>query len=131
MATVALTFTTVGLNYLRDSFSGQSNANGRITYFAVGTGTTAPSASDTQLANEVYRAVIQSAGPGGTAEEHLYGFVDLAFGNGSTLSEAAIFGGATVTTTANTGIMIARALLSPTIVKNNGITVTLDFDLTL
>lgn len=130
MAAITLTFTNAGLNFLRDSLPGQNNANGRITYFAVGTGTTAPSVTDTKLANEVYRAVFQSVGAGGTGEEHMYGFVDLAFANGSTLSEAAIFGGPTVTSTANTGIMIARALLSPTISKTNGLSVTLDFDIT-
>lgn len=129
MAAIALTFTNVGLNYLRDSLSGQNNANGRITWFAVGTGTTTPSSSDTKLANEVYRAVLQSAGAGSTGEEHLFAFVDLAFGNGYTLSEAAIWGGSTITSAANTGIMIARALLSPTITKNNGTSVTLDFDI--
>lgn len=130
MATVALTITTVGRNYLRDSLSGQSNANGRITYFSVGTGTTTPSVSDTKLAAEVYRTVFQSAGPGtNIGEELLNGFIDLAFANGLTLTETGIWGGPTVSGTANSGILIARALLSPTIAKNNAITVSLNFDM--
>ncbi len=127
MATVTMTKATVGLNLLRDALSSQNSATSKITYFAVGTGTTAPSAGDAKLVAEVYRSVFQSAAGGSTGVEDLFGFIDLAFANGVTLTEAGIFGGATATSTANSGILIARGLFNPTIVKNNGITVQIDF----
>jgi len=130
MATVTMTKTTVGLNLLRDSLWGQNGATSRILYFAVGTGTTTPSTGDTKLVSEVYRAIFQTLTSGATGEGHMQGFIDLANANGLTLTEAGLWGGTSATSSANTGILIARGLFNPTIPKNSGSTITIDFDLT-
>lgn len=124
MAAIALTITDAGRNLLRDSlFGGQSS---RILYFVVGTGNTAPTVSDTKLAAEVYRAIFQGVGAGVTGEVHLSGFIDLAFANVN-IGEVGVIGGASATTSANTGVLIARALYQHN--KNSGETITLDFDM--
>lgn len=119
-----MTITTAGLNWWRTTLPGRSS--GQIVYFAIGTGNTTPSVNDTKLAAEAYRTTFQSSADGNTGEEHMYGFVDLAFGN-VTIAEVGLFAGATATTSANTGILVARALYSHS--KQNTETITLDFDI--
>lgn len=131
MAAIAMTVTYGGRDWIRSAPPGWASA--QVICFAVGTGTTAPTVNDTQLAAEAYRNVFQNAANGTNhGEIHMYGFIDLAFAN-VTISELGLFasitGNTASATTANTGVLIARALWSPALSKTNQNTVTLDFDI--
>src|SRR5260221_4613026 len=69
MPVVTLTVTDSGRNLLRDSLSGANNA--KITYFAIGAGTTAATTSDTKLQIETFRKKVTSFTNGASAGEIL------------------------------------------------------------
>ncbi len=82
-----------------------------IKYFAFGTGTAAPSSSDTQLANEIYRKqvtqisypqadTVSSAVSLGTSEVT------------TTITEIGIFCGSAATSEANSGTLLSRVLVN-------------------
>lgn len=93
---------------LRGVYTGGNNYL-KINYFALGTGTTAPSVSQTQLANEQFRKqVTQRTASGydvittcsigaGEANFHIY--------------EIGVFCGDSATDTADTGLMLSRVLV--------------------
>ncbi len=74
--------TTNGLNTIRDRMLGQYNE------MAAGTGSTAPSQSDTTLANETYRAASTMEAGAGTGEFVNVMTLNTLQGNGNTFTEA-------------------------------------------
>ena len=81
-----------------------------IKYVAIGTGTTALTNTDTQLANEVFR-VIPSNPPTKTATgEITTEFVVLETEAQVEIKEVGIFCGSTATATANSGTLLSRVL---------------------
>lgn len=109
MATAIIT--NAGLNLLRDALSGANTPV--VTYVALGTGSTAPSASDTQLASESYRKRVTSFTNGGSPGEIL---INMYLGPGDdigdNIAEVGFFGSPTATAAANTGVLLARGLYS-------------------
>ena len=101
-----------GLNYFRDLAGG---AVGRPNYQAIGTGTAAPTAADTALGASVLSKEIDRRID--ADKEVTFQTIFLAGeGNDNTISEIGLFYGS---------VLIARAILSPTIEK------TSEFELTI
>ncbi|GEM_PF-1636541 len=100
--------TNGGKNLDRDSWQGVVT-DSKIKYLAVGDGTSAPSASQTTLDNERYRQQMTSYTPGSTGVLTS----TCVIGPGAALfhwQELAWFAGASATSAANTGVMVARVL---------------------
>lgn len=112
-----------GLNLLRDWLDG--DAPTPPSHLAVGTGSTAPAASQTALVAEVHRlAITQKVGTVSKVQTYKT-YLPSTAANGSTLAEAGLFN-------ASSGpVMFARTLISPTIVKTSAIQVTFTWDVTL
>jgi hypothetical protein len=123
----AITVTTVGKNLLRSGRSGADNP--KVTYVALGTGSTSPSASDTKLVAESFRKKISSYANGGTGESLASAYIAPTEAVGLVIGEVAFFGGASATSVANSGIMIARGLYAHT--KTSSESLTLVFDETI
>lgn len=123
----AITVTTVGKNLLRAGRSGSDNP--KVTYVALGTSNIAPSASDTKLGAEVFRKKISSYANGGTGEILANGYIAPTEAVGVVIAEVGFFGGNSATSTANSGILIARGLYSHT--KTGTESLTLQFDETI
>src|SRR5258708_106241 len=100
MPVVTLTVADTGRNLLRDSLSGV--ANPKITYFAIGSGTTAPTIADTKLQTETFRKKVTSFTNGGSAGEILIN-VYVASGDAvnADIEEIGVFGGSSATNTPN------------------------------
>lgn len=111
-----------GLNLIRDLLDGDAVAG--LTHFAVGTGTTAVSASQTALITEVSRAAVTSRTSNAQQLVVSY-YLPSGTANGNTLAEAGIFNAA------STGTMFARVKLSPTIIKTASIAVTFTWTINL
>lgn len=104
----------------------------QILYFAVGTGNSTPVATQTKLDAEVYRNNFAGITPGnaGSGLITMSGFIDLAVANVS-IAEIGLFASSstnTATSSANTGVLIARALYSHS--KASTETITLAFAIT-
>lgn len=103
--------------------------SGGINWGAIGTGTTAPATSDTQLTTETLRASIANAQDVGNNQAQLqFFFTDTLLANG-TYHEVGTFMNATVT--ANSGKIFNHALLGTPYVKTTGVDTTLEVDVTL
>src|SRR5690348_10863246 len=125
MPTIAMTKTTGWLNLTRDGYAGFDNP--RITYVAVGSGTTAPTAGDTQLVSEQFRKAVTSYTAGGDGELLVSVFLGPSDAVGVDIEEVALYGGNSATTTPNSGRMVARALWShPSKSSSESVTLTLD-----
>lgn len=86
-------------------------ANLDIKYLALGTDNTPITDTDTQLGNEIFRtAYVERTEPGTAQLQHR--FIALTSDAVAQIEEIGIFGGATATSTANTGILISRILWS-------------------
>lgn len=111
-----------GLNLIRDLLDGDAVAG--ITHFAVGTGTTAVSATQTALVTQVLRDAVTSRTS--NAQQLVVGYY-LASGsaNGNTLWEAGLFNAA------SGGTMFARVKLASSIVKTASIAVTFTWTINL
>jgi hypothetical protein len=104
--------TDAGLNMFRDLLSG-AITDGEIKYVALGSGTTAPANGQTQLVTEQFRKLVTAQSNGITAgvlDTELY--VADTEANSFKTEEIGWFAGSGATSTANTGIMIARVLYS-------------------
>lgn len=123
----AITVTNAGKNLLRSGRSGVDNP--KVTYIALGTGNTAPSASDTKLVSETFRKKITSYTNGGTGEILANGYIAPTEAVGVVIAEVGYFGGNSATSAANSGILIARGLYSH--VKTATESLTLQFDETI
>jgi len=121
----AITITTVGKNLIRD---GLSNANKPlISYVALGTDSTAPSAGDTALKAEAFRKAVTSYTNGSTGEILVNMYLSPADAVGLVIAEVGFFGGSSASTTANSGVLLARGLYSHTHVNTESIQFQLDF----
>ena len=89
-----------------------------VNRLAIGTSTTAVAVTDSALVTEVFRDVLTSAVFSPTGVATFTYFLNTSSANGNTLAEVGLFNAASGPT------MFARALLSPTIVKNNTKAVT-------
>lgn len=109
MPVVTLTLTNDGHNYLRDLLIGADSAN--TIYFAVGSGTSSPSATQHTLDSEQFRKTITSKTTGASTGEGLINCVLLdSEAVGVDIEELGIFCGNTATSSSNTGKMLGRAL---------------------
>lgn len=105
------------------NFIASAGGSTGITYFAVGTGTTAPLATDTQLGTEVFRKAITSTTISGN--QILISTFFLAAEGNFSYTEAGPFGGASATSTANTGTLYAHAPYIYT--KTSAVSLTNDY----
>lgn len=109
----AITITDDGRNLRRDGLDGANNP--KITYVALGTSNTAPTAGDHTLGNEVFRKAVTSFTNGAAAGEIL---INMYLGSGDalgvTIQEVGFFGGSTATSAANSGVLLARGLYNHT-----------------
>jgi hypothetical protein len=125
--TGTMLLTDVGLNLLRGAIDGQTTP--KITYVALGTGTTPPASSDTKLGNEVFRKAVTSYTDGATGEETAVMFLSPNEANGISITEIGFIGGA-ATGQPNTGTLFGRALWSHTKSSQESITFPLDIQFT-
>ena len=112
-----------GLNLIRDFLDG--DAPTAPSHFGYGTGTTAATAGDTALGGELARdAFTSKVGTGAQQQVYTY-YLTSGTANGNTLGEVGLFNAA------SGGTMLARAVLSPTIVKTASIAVTFTWTINL
>ena len=114
---------TSGLNLLRDFLNGDS-VNG-LSYCAVGTDSTAAVAGDTLLGAETFRKVFTQTNKT-SGNLNIKTYIGSAEGNGSTLTEAGLFGDA-ATAAADSGTLYARVTFTG-IAKTSSIGITIDWD---
>ena len=126
----AVTMTTAGLNLIRDGLRGVAT-DIKIYYVAVGTDSTAPSASDTTLGAEVFRKVMTSTANGVSDGEATF---TLALSPqdavGEVIAEVGWFAGADASVTADTGVLMARVLYSHTKLASESINLVFNDSLT-
>lgn len=105
--------TDAGLNFLRDFLRG-TVTDGQIKYVGLGTGTTQPANGDSQLAAEQFRKIVTSRNADPLVAGKLYTELYIADteANDFKCEEVGWFAGTSATATANSGVMIARILLS-------------------
>lgn len=109
----SITITNAGLNLFRNGASGTDNP--LISYVAIGTGNSTPSASQTKLDVEVFRKAIAGYTNGASTGEILVnGIIGAGDAVGVVIAEVAFFGGSAASATANSGVMVARGLYSHT-----------------
>lgn len=96
----------------------------QIKYFALGTGTTAVTTADTQLANETYRQQITSRTNLAVGTVQTVIQMGTTIGNG-TYTELGVFCGSTASSTANTGKLLSRIVFTTPLVKNSSIILTI------
>lgn len=121
------TITDDGLDLLRDI--AQKLDSGLVTYVALGSGTSTPSASQHTLDNELFRKAIVAQTNGTNHGELLITmFLSAADANGDDIEEVGFFGGNSASATPNSGRMFARGLYSHDPKANTeSITFTLDW----
>jgi hypothetical protein len=100
--------TDAGANLYRDSSKGSSVP--KITYVALGSGTTTPTAADTKLVNEVFRKAVTSYTNGATGEIFINMYLAPTDAIGDDIEEVGFFGGSSATSAANSGVLLARGL---------------------
>lgn len=106
--------TNAGLNLVRDGLIG-AKTDTAIHYVALGTGTTAPAVTDTQLGAEVFRKAVTSQVAGASAGQAVTTlYVSPGDAAGVVIGEIGWFAGASATSAANSGVMVARVLYSHT-----------------
>lgn len=120
-------FVTLGKNAIASRLSGTDTTNkGVITYCAVGTGTTAPAAGDTNMETEIARkAVSVRSVSGNVATFTTYFTTEEANG---TLKEAGLFG-EDATSTVSTGTLFCHTAINRT--KTSSDTLTLTWTVTI
>jgi hypothetical protein len=125
MPVVTLTLANTGHNLLRDGISGADNPSPK--YFAVGTGSSTPTASQAKLDTEVFRKAISSFTNGASVGEVLINcYLAATDAVGVSITEVAVFGGSSASSSANTGKMLGRALWSHTKTGLESVTLQLD-----
>ena len=107
--------TDAGLSLLFDWLSLQSTSG--INYVALGTGTTSPSRSDTQLENETFRKAVLSYDK--RVSDDYITFIAYVTSSDyvGDISELGLFGG-DATETSNTGTLFSRVVI-PTVSKTS------------
>lgn len=123
----AMTVTDAGLNMHRDSDKGTGSA--KVLYCALGTGSTPPTAADTALVSEAYRKAITTyangASPGASVISAYIGPEEAV---GVNIAEVGFFVGA-ASSTANSGTLLVRGLLSPSHTKTAAESIVFQLDL--
>ena len=114
--------TTAGLARLAALIAGTGAT--APTHMAVGTGATAATAGDTTLATEVDRNALVATTAAGAVVTYR-AFWAKGDGNTNTLAEVGLFDAASV------GTLIARTILSSTVVKNNTKALSISWTFTL
>jgi hypothetical protein len=104
--------TDVGLNLMRDTLAGLV-ADAEVKYVAVGTGNTAPAATDTALAAEVFRKAVTKQELPGTGQVQTTCYIAPYEGNYA-IQEIGWFAGPDAGATPGSGILVARVLYSRT-----------------
>lgn len=118
---------TSGKNAIADGLRGTTaNNKGIITYCALGTGVTAPGASDTALQTEIVRKTISTRTVSGKIATFKT-FFNQNEGNGS-LKEAGLFGDA-ATGVSGSGTLFCRTNINR--VKTSSDTLTLEWNVTI
>lgn len=120
----AITITNVGHNLIRDGLGGLNNA--LIKYVAFGTSSTSPTVNDTKLGAEVFRKAVTTYTPGATGEILISMYLSPGESVGTAIAEVGFFGGNAASSSANTGVLLARGLYSHTHTNVESIQFTLD-----
>jgi hypothetical protein len=108
-SSLAVVLTSAGKTLIAHGITGADNP--RAIYFALGTGTTAPSTGDTQLVNEIFRKEVTSASDGVNPGEILVNcYIAANDVVGVTIQEVGVFGGNAAGVQPNTGVLLARGL---------------------
>lgn len=125
---VAMNITNAGLDLWRD---GSKNANNiEITYFELGSGTTAFNAAQTALITPQFRKAVTSYTNGAShGEIIIVCYIAPNDANGIDIEEVAVYGGNAATATISSGVMIGRALWTHN-PKANTESIQLTLDLT-
>lgn len=132
MTAIPAQITFAGLNLFAAAAIGTDSC--QITYVAVGTSNTAPTVNDTKLAAESSvagarksivgsGAVALGTNPGELIITITFQAPDAANVN---IQEVGFFGSKSATTTANTGVLIARALYAHNKLSTESLTLTFD-----
>lgn len=101
--------TSAGRNLMRDLLRA-AVSDGAIKYVALGSGATAPAASDTQLATEEFRKAVTDRDTPGIGQVLTTLFVATTEANAFTTREIGWFAGSGATATVNSGVLVARVL---------------------
>ncbi len=112
--------TLVARNAIRDLLNGVSTP-ATITHFAVGTGATAPAATDAALQTEVFRDMVTKRTPD-AGKLSLQYYLPSTAANGYSLTEAGLL------TAASGGLLVARVTYQP-IAKTASLQVIYNWDL--
>lgn len=127
MPTVQIT--NAGVNLIRDALRGVV-ASDQIKYVAIGTGSTAPTAGDTQLQAETFRKAMTSTSNGANPGEGLFTMaLSPQDAVGTAIAEVGWFGGPSASATPGSGVLLGRALYSHN--KTGKESLNLQFDLTV
>lgn len=121
------TFCTVGKNSIADALRGtETGTKGIITWCAVGTDSTAPTAADTALGTEIFRKLVSVRSVSANVAT-FQTFFTTAEANG-TLREAGLFGD-DASATANSGTLFSKLAINRT--KSTSDTLTLTWSITI
>lgn len=102
-------WTTIGRSFIANTLAATAGYSVGLTYCALGVGTTAPAVGDTILANGVARKAVSSR----TVTDNIlvvstfFTIVESTYH----IQETGLFGHTDATSTINTGLLFARALL--------------------
>ena len=125
-----MTAANLGTDLVIQRLIGNNTYSLNITEGAVGTSTTAPTLTDTQLGAEAARATWQNANDISYNEaQFLFFFTDSMLNSGGSLSVAEFGMFVDGTGTANSGQMWNHALFSPTYSKVAGTDITVECDI--
>ncbi len=125
----AITITNDGLNLLRNGMEGTDSP--LIAYVALGTSSTAPTANDHTLGNEVFRKAVTSYANGANPGEILISmYLSPNDAVGDNIQEVGFFGGSSATSAANTGVLLAHGLYAHN-PKTNTESITFQLDFTV
>lgn len=113
--------TLAGRNLVRDFLNSLSPSS--LSHFAIGTGTTAPTANDTGLQTEIFRDIFTKRTSSSGKLQSQYYLASSAL-NGNTLAEAGLFNAA------SGGTLFARVTY-PGISKNSSIAITYTWDINI
>ncbi len=121
------TFCTVGKNAIADALRGtETNTRGIITWCALGTNSTAPTAADIKLGTEIFRKLISVRSVAANVAQ-FQTFFTTAEANGS-LREAGLFGDDASATT-DSGTLFSKLAINRT--KTSSDTLTLTWSITI
>lgn len=116
-----------GSNQFLKRLIGDTTYTGTINYLAIGTGSTAPAVSDTQLQTEVARALYITREEISTTQARIKTFfTDANLTNGTYYEIGSFIDG---TASANTGKIFNRALFGTPYAKSSGTDTTIQLDI--